>query len=252
MSDNISNYNEESAAKSRKIKHKTKAYQLVIDEKGYGGYLITLGKIDYFEEKFYNKKLSDEVIKGIKNTKELLSHLSYYRKKEELDKIFTSPNYKNGIKLLLELGLDQDLEIPNLSKVLDSNASNLIGIWSILNVTDKYPFNKNELDLIDNINKVMELDNLDPLNLYKYGLYVNSVAGEIKNIDIKTITEKYVGLPIKSRRDIDIDSKTIMELLDQKPGKYLKNIYDDLEEKIIYNELINNREEICKYIKEKY
>ena len=109
-----------------------------------------------------------------------------------------------------------------------------------------------ELDLIDNINKVRELDNLDPLNLYKYGLYVNSVAGEIKNIDIKTITEKYVGLPIKSRRDIDIDSKTIMELLDQKPGKYLKNIYDDLEEKIIYNELINNREEICKYIKEKY
>ena len=199
-----------------------------------------------------NFKLSDEVIDGIKNTKELLSNLSYYRKKEELDKIFTSPNYKNGIKLLLELGLDQELEIPNLSKVLDSNASNLIGIWSILNVTDKYPFNKNELDLIDNINKVMELDNLDPLNLYKYGLYVNSVAGEIKNIDIKTITEKYVGLPIKSRRDIDIDSKTIMELLDQKPGKYLKNIYDDLEEKIIYNELINNREEICKYIKEKY
>ncbi len=199
-----------------------------------------------------NFKLSDEVIDGIKNTKELLSNLSYYRKKEELDKIFTSPNYKNGIKLLLELGLDQELEIPNLSKVLDSNASNLIGIWSILNVTDKYPFNKNELDLIDNINKVMELDNLDPLNLYKYGLYVNSVAGEIKNIDIKTITEKYVGLPIKSRRDIDIDSKTIMELLDQKPGKYLKNIYDDIEEKIIYNELINNREEICKYIKEKY
>lgn len=199
-----------------------------------------------------NFKLSDEVIDGIKNTKELLSNLSYYRKKEELDKIFTSPNYKNGIKLLLELGLDQELEIPNLSKVLDSNASNLIGIWSILNVTDKYPFNKNELDLIDNINKVMELDNLDPLNLYKYGLYVNSVAGEIKNIDIKTITEKYVGLPIKSRRDIDIDSKTIMELLDQKPGKYLKNIYDDLEEKIICNELINNREEICKYIKEKY
>ena len=78
------------------------------------------------------------------------------------------------------------------------------------------------------------------------------MAGEIKNIDIKTITEKYVGLPIKSRRDIDIDSKTIMELLDQKPGKYLKNIYDDLEEKIICNELINNREEICKYIKEKY
>lgn len=199
-----------------------------------------------------NFKLSDEVKEGILKTKELLHNLSYYRKKEELDKIFTSPNYKNGIKLLLELGLDKELEITNLSNVLDSNTSSLIGIWSILNVTDKYPFNKNELDLIKNINKAINLDNIDSLNLYKYGLYVNSVAGEIKNIDIKTITEKYVDLPIKSRKDIDIDSNTIMELLDKKPGKYLKNIYSDLEEKIINKELINNREEICKYIKEKY
>ena len=111
-------------------------------------------------------KLSDEVIVGIENTKELLHNLSYFRKKEELDKIFTSSNYKNGIKLLLELGLDKELEIPNLKKVLDSNTSSLIGIWSILNVTDKYPFNKNELELIEMINQAVEFDNFNPMNLY--------------------------------------------------------------------------------------
>ena len=197
-------------------------------------------------------KLSDEVRKGIKKTKELLHNLSYFRKKEELDKIFTSPNYKNGIKLLLELGLDKELEIPNLKKVLDSNTSSLIGIWSILNVTDKYPFNKNELELIEDINLAMTLDNLDPMNLYRYGLYVNSVAGEIKNEDIKVITEKYAKLAIKGKRDIDIDSQTIMKELNKAPGKYLKEIYEDLEEKIIKGELVNNKEEICKYIKERY
>ncbi len=199
-----------------------------------------------------NFKLSDEVVEGIKKTKELLHNLSYFRKKEELDKIFTSPNYKNGIKLLLELGLDKELEIPNLKKVLDSNTSRLIGIWSILNVTDKYPFNKNELELIEKINLAIKFDNSDPMNLYHYGLYVNSVAAEIKKEDIKPITEKYAKLAIKSKKDIDINSATIMKLLNKAPGKYLKDIYDDLEIKIINNELINDKEEICKYICEKY
>ena len=199
-------------------------------------------------------KLSKEVVEGIENTKELLHNLSYYRKKEELDKIFTSPNYKNGIKLLLELGLDKELEIPNLKKVLDSNTSSLIGIWSILNVTDKYPFNKNELELIENINLASDInfDNLDPMNLYNYGLYVNSVAGEIKKKNIKVITEKYAKLAIKSKKEIDINSETIMKLLNKAPGKYLKEIYTDLEKKIINNELANNKEEICKYISERY
>ena len=196
--------------------------------------------------------LSDEVIKGIENTKQLLHNLSYFRKKEELDKIFTSSNYKNGIKLLLELGLDKELEISNLNKVLDSNTSSLIGIWSILNVTDKYPFNKNELELIEQINLALDLDNLDPLNLYKYGLYVNSVAGEIKKEDIRRITEKYAGLAIHSKKDIAISSDEIMKELNKTPGKYLKEIYDDLENKILNNELSNNKEELCKYIKERY
>ena len=41
------------------------------------------------------KSLSD----AINKTKHLVSNLSYYRKKSELEKIFTSPNYKNGVKV---------------------------------------------------------------------------------------------------------------------------------------------------------
>ena len=196
--------------------------------------------------------LSPEVKEAIEKTKHLLKKLSYFRKKEELDKIFTSPNYKNGIQLLLELGLDKELEIPNLNKVLETKTTSLIGIWSILNVIDKYPFNKNELELITDVNKVLEFDNSDPLILYKYGLYINSVAGEIKGLDTKEINEKYYNLPIKSRKDIDIDSKTIMNTLNKSGGSYLKDIYNDLEEKIITNKLNNKKEDICNYISEKY
>jgi tRNA nucleotidyltransferase (CCA-adding enzyme) len=196
--------------------------------------------------------LDDEVYEAIKSTKELLSNLSYNRKKEELDKIFTSPNYKKGIQLLIVLGLDKELEIPNLGKVLDSDVTSSIGIWSILNVGDKYPFNKNEMDLIDSVNEVILLDNLNPSVLYKYGLYVNSVAGKIKKDNIKTITEAYNNLIIKSRKEIDITAEEIMAILGREPGEYLKEIFDDIEEEILYNRLENKKTSISQYIKDKY
>ena len=88
--------------------------------------------------------------------------------------------------------------------------------------------------------------------MYKYGLYVNSVAGEIKNEDIKKISEAYSELIIKSRDDINITSDLIMKLLNKKPGKYLKDIYEDIEAEILYKRLNNSKEDICKYILEKY
>ena len=97
-------------------------------------------------------KLSEDVIDSIKNNKYLLTKISYNRKKEELDKIFTSNNCDLGIKLLLEYGLDNDLELSNLDKVVSN--SGLIGIWSTLNVLDKYPFTNNEKDLIKKVNKL--------------------------------------------------------------------------------------------------
>lgn len=195
--------------------------------------------------------LSDEIIAAIKETKHLIKNLSYYRKKEELDKIFISPNRDDGIELILKLGLDEELEIPNLKNTLGIKTSSL-GIWSILNVTDKYPFNKNEMEMIDDINKVLTLNNMDPMALYRYGLYVNSVAGEIKNNNIKDITESYNGLVIKSRGDIAIDAETIMSLFDNASGKYLKDIYDDIEREILYRRLANDKDVLIKYIEDKY
>ena len=197
-------------------------------------------------------KLCDDLVEAIKETKHLLKSLSFYRKKEELEKIFTSPNFKKGIQLLIDLELDKELGISNLEKVLSSDTVNLMGIWSMLNITETYPFNKNEIELINKINEVIDLNNVDPLVLYNYGLHVNSVAGEIKNQDKKEITEAYNNLVIKSRKDIDIDSNTIMLVLKKVPGPYLNEIYTDIEKEILYRRLNNNKNDIIKYIKDKY
>ena len=197
-------------------------------------------------------ELSPEVVEAIRETKSFVKELSNTRKKEELDKIFSSPNRDKGIQLLLDFGLEKELGLRRLSEVKGLDVTSSLDIWSLLDVADLYPFHKNELELMKNIRIVMKLNNLDPMALYQYGLYVNSCAGKMKGIDLKTITESFVNLVIHSRDEIDIDSDTIMKLLNRKPGKYLKDIYDDLEREILYRRLENNRERISQYIIQKY
>ena len=195
-------------------------------------------------------KLSDEVRSAILEKKNLLKDLSYERKKEELDKIFASPNVNDGMELLLELGLDKPLELEKLKDI--KNTDSLISVWAMLDVLDIYPFTNAEKELIEGINAVLELDNMDPYTLFKYGLYVNSIAGAIKGLDKKAITEKYNNLSIKSRDDIIVSAQDIMDILGKEPGKYISDIYSDLEQKILYDKINNNKEEIENYIKANY
>lgn len=194
--------------------------------------------------------LDEDVSEAINKNKHLLRKLSYNRKREELDKIFVNSNAKRGIGLLLNFNLDKDLELERLDKV--TNTDSLIGIWSILNVDGLYPFNNNEKELIKNINKVLLLNNYDNLTLYKYGLYVNSVAGDIKGLDKRKITENYNNLVIHSRSDLDITSEEIMEVLNREPGEYLKDIYDDIINEVLYGRLSNEKDVLIKYILSKY
>ena len=192
-----------------------------------------------------NFNLSDDIIDSISKTKKYLKNISYERKKIELDKIFGSINAKNGIELIKKLNLVSVLELNNLDRIKDY--TDLIGIWSMIN-SDKYRFTKHERDLINKVNIVYKEDNLNSFILYKYGLYVNILAGINKGINKKKIIEKYNSLPIKSKQDIDIDANTICNILNRKPDSFLNSIYSNLEKEILNNNLINKKEEIIKYL----
>ncbi len=197
-----------------------------------------------------NFKLNENVKKAIIETKHLLKNLSYERKKMELDKIFSSIHVKYGVKLLIELGLDEELELYNLKSI--RNFNNLIGTWTQLDVSNIYPFTKNEKDMMEDIKEVLELDNLNPLVLYKYGSYVNTIAGDLKGIDRKVIISKYGSLAIKDKSEIKITGNDIMEILNKKPGVYLKNIFSDIERKIILGMLDNDKKVLKEYIINNY
>ena len=197
-----------------------------------------------------NFQLSEDVKLAILRTKHLLKDISYERKKEELDKIFSSVYADYGIHLLLDLGLDQELELPKLKDVV--LLDDLVGVWAQLDVVGLYPFTNNEKSLIKNIQTVLKLNNLNHRVLYQYGLYVNSLAATIKGISKKDVSYQYSSLPIKSRSEIAVDGLEIAQVLDRKPGKYIREIIDDLENKIIDLDLPNDHQVLLDYIAENY
>lgn len=180
----------------------------------------------------------------------LLKKLSFVRKKQELDKIFTSINKEKGIHLLLQLNIDDSLKLPNLKNI--TACDDLIGIWAQLNVDDIYPFTKVEKQQMNQIRDLLSKDIHDTYNLYQYGLYISTVAYQIKKESIQNLNKMYQNLPIHASKDIEITPKDIAAILNRKPGNYLKEITVDLEKQIIYNKLSNNKQKLVQYIKEQY
>jgi len=197
-----------------------------------------------------NFKLSEDIKDAILKHKSLIKNLSYERKKQELEKIFTSPNAKYGVNLIKELGLSEYLDLKNLSNL--TYYGDLCGIWTLLNAKD-YPFTKNEKDLMKQIeNALLEDDLKDPLTLYKYDLYPLIVASDIRKISKKEVTKKHNHLPIHNRGDLEITADEILKLLEIKQGPILKKIFDDLEKQVLMKKLKNKNLDLKKYVVKHY
>ncbi len=76
----------------------------------------------------------------------LLSKLSFDRRKKELDLIFSSINVMDGISLIKKYKLDGVLEL-DLNNI--SYCSNYLGIWAQCNNSNKYNFSNREREIID-------------------------------------------------------------------------------------------------------
>ena len=76
-----------------------------------------------------------------------------------------------------------------------------------------YPFNKNCLEVINKIRKIVDYGKIDKMTLFRNDLYILIVAGEIIGYDRKEITKLYANLSIKSSKDLKITSEEILKIL---------------------------------------
>ena len=113
---------------------------------------------------------------------------------------------------------------------------------------DIYNFSNNEKETIKRIKEILNKNNLSDYDLYKYDLYVSGIVAEIKGIDKKELNERYNSLPIKNKKDINITANQICEILNQKPGAFLKEIFEELEINILNKNINNDLNSLTKYI----
>lgn len=189
-------------------------------------------------------QIDGKLVEVIKEKKTLINNLSKTRIREELDKILCNENFKKGLNLLKNLGI---AEVIGISWDEINYIDDLMGMWSQIKFTN-LPFTNNEKSNIIKITEVVNSGNVTSETLFKYGLYINIVAGMILNIDVKEINMLYKKLPIKDKSDIDIKGKEIIELLNILPGKIVSDIYDELTTEILKGNLKNKKKFIKKFL----
>lgn len=180
--------------------------------------------------------INEELNKAIKELGHLVKKLSFFRKREELDKIFLSDNCEKGIKLLKKYKLDYYLEI-DINSLISTN--NIFVIWAQVNYSPRYPFTKKELKEINTFKKLFNLNYLSKYDIYCYGYERCNLVAILKGIKIDN------NLIINSRKDIDIRVVDIAT----NSKKDISDTYILIEKEILLNNLENKKNKIINFIK---
>lgn len=196
-----------------------------------------------------NFTIDDELSYAIVQNEYLLSELSFFRKKQELNRILLSSNVLYGISLLKKYNLDKYLDIQISDNFVKT--SDPIGMWVQLKPSEKYQFTSNEKRYIKSIDDIINSGNIDDITLYKNGNYISLIAAQIMGIDERLVHDMYDKLPIKKISDIALKPRDIIDLLNIKDNYKIKDILSDLEGEILIGDLNNNKEDIKKYLTSK-
>lgn len=168
-----------------------------------------------------------------KNKSELLN-ISYEVKRRELEKIIKL----NGLSKIEEYQLEEVLEI-DLSNI--KYVDNIFLMLYQIDKNNKYLYTKKEKKIINILNKLKNKE----ITLYDAYIYKAEIINYLNLLDITNIN--YDDLVIKSRKDINITSKDILNIV--KDNKLIEKVYKDLEYKIINRKLNNNYTDIMSYLK---
>lgn len=192
-------------------------------------------------------KLESGLASEVKKEGYLVSTLSAYRIKEELSKILTSPNYKKGLKLLKEFDLCDAIGISYTNLV---PTKDICGMWAQMKWSKDLPFTKREKENIVKLREIMNLKIINSEVIYKYGLYLSLIAGEILGIEANSIHEIYERLPIYQRKELNISFLEIVDILEITPSKKAGEIESFLIKEVVNGKLPNDKEKLKSYLLE--
>ena len=123
-------------------------------------------------------------------------------------------------------------------------------MYAQIKINYNLPFTKEEKNNIIAIRRIVNSGSINKQMIYKYGLYLSLVAGEILGIDKKEINKLFKNLPIHDKKEINIKASDIASVLQIDYSKSVGMILKDIENLIINGKIRNKTSDIIKYIKE--
>lgn len=191
-----------------------------------------------------NFDIDSELSNAIIQKKLKIKSLSNYRIKEEIDKILICNNAVLGINLLRKYGI---LDLLDIKVKQIKNVNNLIGMYAQMDIGIELPFTKEDRNNIIKLKEIVNGKVIDELILYKNGLYLSCVAGEILGVNKFEINKMYKSLPIYSFRDIKVQVNEIVDIT-KLTGEELGRLIEELTYNILIKKVKNTKKSIYSYL----
>lgn len=189
-----------------------------------------------------NFSLHEELKEAIIENRFLLNQLSGYRIKQELSWMFDF-NPQLTCAFLKECQLLEVLHLENLEHLVMTKA---LGIWAQLPELPAFPFTKQELSAIRNLQSLLQIP-ITPWVLYGLQRDIIVLLSEMKGIDYVSLYEQ---LCIHSRKDVRFTTQQIINFYHGKTGPYIRIVWQKIEKAIIEGIIENTQEAIFIYLKQ--
>lgn len=187
-------------------------------------------------------ELDNEIVKFIESkNKRLLNEVTKEYKKSELDKIFDSGNSKKFFYYIKRYNIEKFFNIKVGNNIKETY--NRYGIYS--QIEFDLPISNKEKKIISDIKYIVDKGDINFTDIKKYSDDVLFNAASILGIEEKIGIVKEV-YNMHSIVDIDINFDIMFRYVNI---RNFKKVYKNIEKSIINGTLINDKDEIEKYLK---
>lgn len=205
----------------------------------------------------------------------LLEKISVERINTEFVKMLLSEKWYLGFTNFLESNLfsycpefsDKSIELYSLLELKKEKMESVNVVWALLTemleIADTNKFLtvwkesnqvKSAVQAINCLVTDIKNNEYSIWNFYEIG---DQYLSDVKNIcsirdifyDENRIKQIFAELPIKSKKELAIDGKTLIDELQIKPGPKMGQLLKNVEQKVVFNELENNSRKIINYCK---
>ncbi len=183
--------------------------------------------------------------------------VSIERVRDELNKLFVGIGCDKAISLLISSNIYKELKfftINRLEKLYGAHSTSYLLKWALLDLKSieyaDWKFSNKQIKLLKEIKALLKLDNLELKHMYYFSFESIKIVNDYKKF-VEDIQILYNQLPIQSRKDIKVSSTEIIHFFEEKPGKWVGEVVEDLERLILENRLNNSQTDIYDYLRKR-